>query len=70
MKWSNKFYDVMKYVVTIALPAFTVFYSALAGIWGWPNAEAVVGTIAAVTVFLGALLNISSSKYKKEGGQG
>lgn len=65
--WSNKFYDVMKYIVTIALPAVAVLYSALAGIWGFPNAEAVVGTIAAVTVFLGTLLNISSNNYRKGG---
>ena len=65
--WSNKFYNVMKYIITIALPALSVFYASLAGIYGWQNTEAVVGTIAAITVFLGALLNISSNNYHKEG---
>lgn len=68
INWPSKFYDVMKYIITVALPAFSVFYAALSGIYGWGNTEIVVGTIAAVTVFLGALLNISSANYhKKEG---
>lgn len=66
INWNSKFYDVMKYIICVALPAFSVFYSALAGIYGWGNTEIVVGTVAAVTVFLGTLLNISSNKYWKD----
>lgn len=65
-KMSNKVYDVLKIVVMIGLPALATFYSALAGIWGWPYGEQIVGTISATTVFLGAFLKISSDKYNKE----
>lgn len=62
---SNKVYDVLKWLVMIVLPAISTLYFALSGIWGWPYAEEVVGTIAAITTFLGALLGISNAQYKK-----
>ena len=62
---SNKAYDVLKYVAQIALPALGTLYFALAGIWGFPYGEQVVGTITAIDVCLGVLLGISTSKYKK-----
>lgn len=39
-------------------------YSALATIWEWPYGTEIGGTIAAITAFLGAILQISSAKYK------
>lgn len=65
MKLNNKVYDVMKWIVMIALPAVSALYWGLSGIWSWPYAEEVVGTIAVVTTFLGALLGISTASYKK-----
>lgn len=64
MKLSNKVYDVLKYIVTIGLPAVTTLWLTLASIWGFPFAEPIGATLGAVTVFLGALLGISSAKYK------
>lgn len=63
---SNKVYDVLKWLVMIVLPAISTLYFALSGIWGWPYAEEVVGTIAAITTFLGALLGISNVQYSKK----
>ena len=63
--FSNRTYDIIKIICTIVLPALGTLYAALAGIWGFPYAEAVVGTIAALTTFLGALLGISSRQYNK-----
>ena len=62
---SNKTYDVLKWIAQILLPGLATLYAALAGIWGFPYAEAIVGTIAAVDTFLGVLLGISSAKYNK-----
>ena len=42
---SNKLYDVLKYIAQIILPAIGTLYFALAGIWGLPYGEEVVGTI-------------------------
>lgn len=66
MKLSNKTYDIIKWVVMIVLPALSALYVGLGGIWGWPYIEQVAGTISCITVFLGALLGISSASYKKE----
>lgn len=62
----NKAYDGLKYVAQVVLPAAGTLYFALAGIWGFPYGEQIVGTITAVDTFLGVLLGISSSKFYKE----
>lgn len=61
----NKTYDILKYIAQIVLPATATLYFALASIWGLPYGEQIVGTITAVDTFLGAVLMISSSNYKK-----
>lgn len=66
MKLSNKTYDILKFIAQIFLPALGTFYLALAGLWNFPHTEQIVGTITAVDTLLGALLGISSMKYKKE----
>ena len=62
---SNKVYDVLKWITLFALPALTALLLTLANIWGFPYAEAIGATLAAVTTFLGALLGISSIQYKR-----
>ena len=47
------------------LPSAGTLYFALAGIWGLPYGEQVVGTITAVDTFLGVILGISTSQYNK-----
>ncbi len=63
---SNKVYDVLKWIAQILLPALGTLYFALAGIWDFPYAEAIVGTITAVDTFLGVLLGISTVNYNKK----
>lgn len=65
MKMSNKVYDILVWTAQIVLPAVGALYSALAGIWGFPYGEQVVGTIVAVDAFLGAVLKISNAQYNK-----
>lgn len=43
---SNKVYDILKWIAQIFLPALGTLYFALAGIWDFPYAEAIVGTIS------------------------
>jgi hypothetical protein len=64
-KMENKTYDVLKWVAQVLLPAAGTLYFALAGIWGLPFGEEVVGTITAVDAFLGAVLMLSTSQYNK-----
>lgn len=61
----SKWYDVMKWVVTVGLPAVTTLWLTLASIWGFPYAEPIGATLGAITVFLSVLLGISSIKYSQ-----
>lgn len=63
---SNKMYDVLKWIAMVVLPAIGTLYFALAGIWGFPYAEQIGGTITAIVTFLGVLLGVSSAQYKKK----
>ena len=65
MTMTNKTYDILKWIAQIVLPALAALYAALSGIWGFPYGEEIVGTISAVDVFLGALLQISTNAYNK-----
>lgn len=62
---SNKVYDILKYVAQIVIPAVATLYFAMSQIWGLPYGEQIVGTLAAVDAFLGALLGISTAIYNK-----
>lgn len=65
MHLSNKTYDFLKFVALIGLPALAVLYSGLGELWKLPNTDQIVGTIILLDTFLGALLQISTSKYHK-----
>ena len=65
MKFSNKVYDILKWIAMYLLPALGTLYFALAGIWGLPYGEQIVGTITAIDTFLGVILGISTMQYKK-----
>lgn len=67
MTLPNKVYDWLKWIVQLVLPALGTAYFALAGIWGFPFGEQVVGTITVITTFLGAILGISKLTYNKKG---
>ena len=66
MKLPNRVYDCLKWITMVGLPATTTLWLTLASIWGFPYAEPIGATLGAVTVFLGALLGISSIQYAKE----
>lgn len=61
----NKLYDVLKWVALIVLPALSVFYSALANIWGLPYGTQIPLTIDAIDVLIGSLIGISHLAIKK-----
>lgn len=65
MKFSNKVYDVLKWVAQVVLPALATLYFTLSQIWGLPNVGEVLGTITAIDTFLGIILGLSTSQYNK-----
>ena len=60
----NGVYDKVKLFVTVVLPAASVLYVGLAGIWGFPFADEVSRTVAVVYTFLCAVMGISSYTAK------
>ena len=62
----NEWYDVIKFIVTVILPAVSVLYAGLAGIWGWLYADEITRTIAVVDTFLCAVMGISSYTAKPD----
>lgn len=65
MIFTNKTYDILKWIAQILLPALGTLYFGLAAIWNLPYGEAIVGTIMSLDAFLGVLLGISASTYAK-----
>jgi hypothetical protein len=66
---SNKTYDFLKKVVTLMLPALATLYASLAIVWGLPNSEAVVATLAALATFGGVLLRVSTTSWDNSDGK-
>lgn len=63
-KLPNNLYDILKWAGLIACPALATFYGVVAPLWGWPAPEAVVTTINAVGVLIGALIGYSAITAK------
>lgn len=66
IKLTNKYYDTIKWLVLVVIPAATTAYVGLASIWGWPFSEEIAKTSAVLCAFLGAILGISNLQYKAE----
>lgn len=62
----NKVYNALKWIALIFIPAVSSLYFGLSQIWGLPYGEQIVGTLALVETFLGALLGISTNIYNKQ----
>lgn len=63
---NDKWYDILKWIAIVALPALSTFIVVIGRIWGWGDiANMIAQTITAVAVLLGALLGISSIQYNK-----
>lgn len=62
---SNKTYDTLKFIALVILPGLGTLYFALSSIWGLPYGEQIVGTVTAIDVFLGAIIDYLSKKYNE-----
>jgi hypothetical protein len=79
---SNAWYDRLKKIVQVVLPALATLYLTLSAQWDLPNPEAVAASITAIATFLGVFLIKTNNtfinsderftgamKYKTEGGK-
>lgn len=67
MQMDNDVYDTLKWVAQIALPAFAALVLGVAKLWNLPYGIEIAGTITALDVFLGALLEKASADYQGDG---
>ena len=67
MKMSNKVYDVLKWLALVAFDAVGYFYQEIAGVWSLPFGDEVLKTCVALSILIGALIGVSSARYKKNG---
>lgn len=67
MKFTNKTYDVLKWIAQIFLPAFTTFYGVIGAVLNIPYTQETLTILVAFDTFIGALLGISTKNYNEEG---
>lgn len=66
MKLSDSVYNILKWICLIVSPALCTLIVTLSNLWGWQiPTEAIVGTISAITLFIGAILGFSTAQYNK-----
>lgn len=65
MKLSNKVYDILKMIITKVLPAAITAIEALGILYSFET-KYIVGTIAIIMTFIGAVMGISTKKYNEE----
>lgn len=72
-KMSNKVFDVLKWIVIIAIPALTTAYVGLCSVFNVPffnYAEVVSKTSVIICTLLGTLLGISTIHYNNQPPEG
>lgn len=65
-KLPDGIYNILKWVGLIACPAVATFYGVIAPLWNLPNPEAIVTTINANGVLIGALIGYSAITAKED----
>lgn len=63
--FSNRTFDVLKWICIIVLPALATLYAGVGTIWSLPYVEEIPQTIIVIDAFLGALLGVSTIQYNK-----
>jgi len=66
VKLPDKWYDTLKWLSLIFFNAVGLLYKTLAAVWHLPYGEEIQTTCAAVALFLGALIGVSTAQYNKE----
>lgn len=62
---NDKWYDFLKWVAMLFLPALAVLVKTIFAIWEIPMGDQISTSIMAIDAFLGAILGISAIQYSK-----
>lgn len=63
MKLSNQTYDFLKWFALVAIPALEGLWLTVGKVWGFPYLTEIGTTIAAIGLFIAALIGVSSKAY-------
>lgn len=69
MKLNNKYYDILKYIAIVGLPALTTLVGTVGVQLGYEMTTPIV-IMTAFDTFLGTLLGLSSLNYNENNGKG
>lgn len=69
MKLDDRTYTILKWCALVAFPACGVLYKTISAIWALPFGDAVCETFTAASLFIGALIGVSTAEYYREGGK-
>lgn len=61
---NNKAYEILKWAGLIAFPAIATFIGVIGAVWGWHDTDAIVTTLNAIGVLIGALIGVSHATAK------
>lgn len=62
----SKAYEILKWAGLIAFPSIATFIGVLGSVWGWHDTDAIVATINAIGVLIGALIGVSHTTAKTD----
>lgn len=68
-KWSDQFYDKVKYTAIHIIPAIEFLWGVIASVWKVPYGVEIGATIGAVGVAIGMCIGMSKKEYEKEKSQ-
>lgn len=56
----QKLYEILRWVISVVIPAVGVLLTTLVGAWGWDiPLEAILATLSGLALFLGTIFGIS-----------
>lgn len=62
---SDKLYAILKWTALIAFPSIATFIGVIGAVWGLADTDAIVTTINAVGVLIGALIGVSAATSRQ-----
>ena len=65
MKLKDTTYDFLKWFALVALPATNVLILTVGKIWGLPYYAEIGATVAAIGLFIAALIGVSTKTYNE-----
>lgn len=66
MKLNGKWYEALKWIAVIFLPALEIFIKSVFPIWNIPYGNQIADTLIALHIFIGAVIGISTINYNKD----